>query len=152
LAMNAAHPYEEIAYQVNELKNSLQDIGAGLIGYLNEEMSVESFTKHVKSSLEIDTFKGTKTNKKTIQKVAICGGAGSFLINKAKANGADAYITSDVKYHEFFDAEGELFICDVGHYESEKYTIEIFREILSKKIPNFATIFANTNTNPIQYY
>ncbi len=151
-AMNDSHPYEEIAYQINEIKNSQQDIGAGLIGYLNEEMSIETFTKHVKSNLEINTFKGTKTSKKTIHKVAICGGAGSFLINKAKANGADAYITSDVKYHEFFDAEGDLFICDVGHYESEKYTIEIFRDILSKKFPNFATIFANTNTNPIQYY
>lgn len=151
-AMNSSHPYEEIAYKVNELNNTWQEVGAGLIGELNEEMKVEDFVKHIKTSLGIDTFKGTKTNKTSIKRVALCGGAGSFLINTARANGAEAYITSDVKYHEYFDAEGELFVCDVGHYESEKHTITIFRDILSKKFPNFATIFATTNTNPIQYY
>ena len=100
--------------------------------------------------MELSFVKFTKTEGKPIKTVAVCWGAGSFLIKKAKRE-ADAYITSDVKYHEFFDAEGTLLLCDIGHFESEKYTIEIFQELLSKKIPNFATIFAQTNTNPVQY-
>lgn len=149
-AMNEVHPYEEVAYEMVRLENTHQQLGSGLVGVLPESMAVEDFLQYLKNKMELSFVKFTKTQNKPIKTVAICGGAGSFLIKKARGN-ADAYVTSDIKYHEFFDAEGELLLCDIGHYESEKYTIEIFERILSKKIPNFATIFAQTNTNPVQY-
>jgi putative NIF3 family GTP cyclohydrolase 1 type 2 len=99
----------------------------------------------------VEVVKYTKCDVEMVSKVAICGGAGSFLIGDALRAGADAFITSDVKYHEFFDAEGKMLLCDIGHYESEKYTIDLFSNILSAKFPKFATIFAGTITNPIDY-
>jgi len=149
-AMQEAHPYEEVAHEVVRLENMHQQVGAGLVGVLPESMPVDAFLQYLKNKMELSFLKFTKTKNKPIKTVAVCGGAGSFLIKKAR-HIADAYVTSDIKYHEYFDAEGELLLCDIGHYESEKYTIEIFEQILSKKIPNFATIFAQTNTNPVQY-
>ncbi len=149
-AMLTAHPYEEVAYELVKIENAHQEVGAGLIGVLPEALGVEDFLQFLKNKMELSFVKFTKTEGKPIKIVAVCGGAGSFLIKKAQRE-ADAYVTADVKYHEFFDAEGTLLLCDIGHFESEKYTIEIFQELLSKKIPNFATIFAQTNTNPVQY-
>jgi putative NIF3 family GTP cyclohydrolase 1 type 2 len=99
----------------------------------------------------VDVVKYTRCDVREVNTVAICGGAGGFLIGDAMRAGADAFITSDVKYHEFFDAEGKMLLCDIGHYESEKYTIDLFSNILSAKFPKFATIFAGTITNPIDY-
>jgi len=149
-SMLAAHPYEEVAYELVKMENKHQEIGAGLIGELEKELDIDAFLELLKNKMELSFVKFTKTKNKKIKTVAVCGGAGSFLIKKAKST-ADAYVTSDIKYHEFFDAEGELLLCDIGHYESEKYTIEIFHQIISEKLPNFATIFAQTNTNPVQY-
>lgn len=151
-AMKEAHPYEEVAYDVVQLKNNWQEVGSGMIGELPSPVSMSEFIEMVKTKMELNHFKGTKSNRIEIKKVGVCGGAGSFLIPQAMANGCDAYITSDVKYHEFFDTEGGMFLCDIGHYESEKYTIPLFKEILSEKFPNFATIFAQTETNPVQYH
>ncbi len=149
-AMRQAHPFEEVAYELIHLDNEWSQVGSGLIGNLAQPLPVEEFLQLLKNKMELSVVKFTKTQKTTIQRVAVCGGAGSFLIKKARAQ-ADAYVTSDVKYHEFFDAEGQLLLCDIGHYESEKYTIEIFHKLLSEKMPNFASIFAQTQTNPVQY-
>ena len=125
--------------------------GAGVLCNLQKPMNVLDFLQHVKAKMGVEVVKYTKCDVDMVRKVAICGGAGSFLIGDALRAGADAFITSDVKYHEFFDAEGKMLLCDIGHYESEKYTIDLFSNILSAKFPKFATIFAGTITNPIDY-
>jgi dinuclear metal center YbgI/SA1388 family protein len=125
--------------------------GAGVLCNLQKPMNVLDFLQHVKERMGAEVVKYTKCDVEVVGKVAICGGAGSFLIGDALRAGADAFITSDVKYHEFFDAQGKMLLCDIGHYESEKYTIDLFSNILSAKFPKFATIFAGTNTNPIDY-
>jgi len=153
-AMKQAHPYEEVAYDLIRLENEWQEVGSGLVGYLSEEMDVDEFLAHLKQSMELPLIKFTPLTSpdKKIKKVAICGGSGSFLTKVALAKGCDAYITADVKYHEFFDAEKQLLLCDIGHFESEKYTIDLISEILSKKFRTFATIFAQSITNPVQYF
>ncbi|MFZ9631558.1 MAG: Nif3-like dinuclear metal center hexameric protein [Bacteroidia bacterium] len=125
--------------------------GAGVLCELQKPMNVLDFLQHVKDRMGAGVVKYTKCDVGTVSRVAICGGAGSFLIGDALRAGADAFVTSDVKYHEFFDAEGKLLLCDIGHFESEKYTIDLFSNILSAKFPKFATIFAETITNPIDY-
>ena len=125
--------------------------GAGVLCNLQKPMNVLDFLQHVKAKMGVEVVKYTKCDVEMVSKLAICGGAGSFLIGDALRAGADAFITSDVKYHEFFDAEGKMLLCDIGHYESEKYTIDLFSNILSAKFPKFATIFAGTITNPIDY-
>ena len=125
--------------------------GAGILCNLQKPMNVLDFLQHVKERMGAEVVKYTKCDVELVGKVAICGGAGSFLIGDALRAGADAFITSDVKYHEFFDAQGKMLLCDIGHYESERYTIDLFSNILSAKFPKFATIFAGTITNPIDY-
>ena len=125
--------------------------GAGVLCNLQKPMNVLDFLQHVKERMGAEVVKYTKCDIEVVGKLAICGGAGSFLIGDALRAGADAFITSDVKYHEFFDAQGKMLLCDIGHYESEKYTIDLFSNILSAKFPKFATIFAGTITNPIDY-
>ncbi|MDA0783994.1 MAG: Nif3-like dinuclear metal center hexameric protein [Bacteroidetes bacterium] len=125
--------------------------GPGVLCNLQKPMNVLDFLQHVKERMGAKVVKYTKCDVEVVGKVAICGGAGSFLIGDALRAGADAFITSDVKYHEFFDAQGKMLLCDIGHYESEKYTIDLFSNILSAKFPKFATIFAGTITNPIDY-
>lgn len=122
-----------------------------MIGELPTAMEVESFLAHLKKSLDISVIRYSG-NKQQIQKVAICGGAGSFLVPQAAGAGADAYVTADVKYHEFFDAPESLFLCDVGHYESEKFTKELLSEWIIKKFNTFAVLLSGTNTNPVNYY
>jgi dinuclear metal center YbgI/SA1388 family protein len=150
-AMTEAHPYEEVAHDWVVLNNVSREFGAGVIGELPVAMGAVDFLQHVKSKMGLDVVKFTKCGVEKVQRVAICGGAGSFLIGDAMLAGADAFVTSDVKYHEFFDAEEKMLLCDIGHYESEKYTIDLFSSLLSLKFPKFATIFAETITNPIDY-
>lgn len=125
--------------------------GSGILCNLQKPMNVLEFLQHVKERMGAKVVKYTKCDVEVVSKVAICGGAGSFLIGDALRAGADAFITSDVKYHEFFEAQGKMLLCDIGHYESERYTIDLFSNILSAKFPKFATIFAGTITNPIDY-
>lgn len=150
-AMFEAHPYEEVAHDWVQLSNVSNEYGAGVICELEEAMLKWDFLTHLKQQMGCNVVKYTKCSLESVKRVAICGGAGSFLIGDALRAGADAFITSDVKYHEFFDAEEKLLLCDIGHYESEKYTIDLFSAILSSKFPKFATIFAETITNPIDY-
>jgi hypothetical protein len=150
-SLRKAHPYEEIAYYAAPLENSWQDAGSGMLGLLEKPIQGEHFPAYVKACLNAEVVRFTRPVS-WVKKVAICGGSGAFLIKNALQSGADAYITGDVKYHEFFDAENQMMICDPGHYETEQFTIELFAEILSEKFPNFATRFSQTYTNPIQYH
>jgi putative NIF3 family GTP cyclohydrolase 1 type 2 len=115
-------------------------------------MKEADFLKKLKTTFGTKVLRHTALTGKTISKMALCGGAGVFLLNDAIRQQADAFITADIKYHQFFDAEGKILLCDVGHYESEQFTNEIFLEILNKKFPTFATLFSKISTNPVNYY
>ncbi len=151
-ALLKAHPYEEVAYDIYAIANKHGQIGSGMIGELSTEMTENNFLAHVKKSLMSGCLKHTKKTGKLIKKVAICGGSGRFLLKNAINSGADAYITADFKYHEFFDAEGKLLVVDAGHFETEQYTPEIFYEIIQNKFPTFAIRLSKTNTNPVNYF
>jgi putative NIF3 family GTP cyclohydrolase 1 type 2 len=129
-----------------------QNMGSGLIGELAKEMDTESFFKHLKKTMDVSVIRHTKLVREKIKKVALCGGSGSFLLQSAKSHGADVYISADFKYHEFFDADGALIIADIGHFESEQYTINLLYETINQKFSNFAIHCTKINTNPIKYY
>ena len=150
--MIAAHPYEEVAYDVVPLANRHRDIGAGILGELPQPIDERDFLAKLKAVFGVPIIRHTAFINRHIQKVAICGGAGSFLISKALASGADAYITADVKYHEFFDANANMLMCDIGHYESEQFTIGLLQENLQQKFPTFAVLKTGVETNPVHYY
>lgn len=146
------HPYEEVAFYISELENEWQEVGAGAIGFLKEPMSVPDFLHFVKEKMKTGVIRHTNFDVKKIHKVAICGGSGSFLLKNAIQSGADAFLTGDVKYHDFFEADRKLLYADIGHFESEQFTNEIFFEILSEKFPNIALILSSTPTNPVHYF
>ncbi|TLV01264.1 Nif3-like dinuclear metal center hexameric protein [Dyadobacter luticola] len=150
--LRAAHPYEEVAYYLTSLENENQEVGAGAIGELAEPLLPKDFLQLVKSQMNVDVIKHTAFVSDRIQKVAICGGAGSFLLQDAIRAGADAFVTADYKYHEFFDAEDKIMICDIGHYESEVFTKNLLHNYLSGKFSNFALCLSEVNTNPVQYF
>lgn len=127
------------------------DIGAGLLGYLPAPMEELDFLKMVKQALQANCIRYTALRGRPVRHVAVCGGSGSFLLRDAIAAGADAFVTADFKYHEFFDAEGRLVIADVGHFESEQFTIELLFEIIYEKYPTFALHCTETRTNPVHY-
>ncbi len=150
-AMKAAHPYEEVAYDIVSLANRHQQIGAGLSGELPEPMEEMAFLQHLKQVFGLSVVRHTTPRNRPVKKVALCGGAGSFLVSKALASGADVYITADMKYHEFFDADGRILIADIGHYESEQFTIDLLQEVLEQKFPTFAVLKTAVRTNPVHY-
>ncbi len=152
VAMYAAHPYEEVAYNIVTLDNPLSSVGSGAIGNLPEPMAAQDFLAYVKERLHVQVIRHTKLLGKPISRVAVCGGAGGFLLSEAKRSGADVFITADYKYHEFFDAEDEIIIADIGHFESEQFTQELLLEIIQKKFVNFAVLLTEIETNPIKYY
>jgi putative NIF3 family GTP cyclohydrolase 1 type 2 len=145
------HPYEEVAYEVTTLENQHQHLGTGMIGELEKEISEEEFLKSVKEIFNAAIVRHSELLGKTIKTVAVLGGSGSFAIENAKHAGADVYVTADLKYHDFYKAEKQLILADIGHYESEQFTKDLLYSFLSKKIRNFAFILADTNTNPIKY-
>lgn len=146
------HPYEEVAYEFIALQNLNQELGAGMLGTLPEPLEEGAFLAHLKDKMQANCIRHTAFLGKAIEKVAVCGGSGSFLLKDAIAAGADVFITGDYKYHQFFDAEGRIVIADIGHYESEQYTSEIFEAILKEKFPNFAILLSNISTNPVKYF
>ncbi|UJP63243.1 Nif3-like dinuclear metal center hexameric protein [Mongoliitalea daihaiensis] len=150
-ALKKAHPYEEVAYYLQRLENENQEVGAGMVGELNEVLNEEEFLLHLKKSMNLQVVKHTRLLEGPVKKIAVCGGAGIFLLSQAKKSGAQFFITSDVKYHEFFDAENQIVICDIGHYESEIYTKELLADILSQKFTNIALYLTKVVTNPITY-
>jgi len=150
-ALKNAHPYEEVAYSIISLNNSWKEVGSGYIGKLPKPMAKSDFIQLLKDKLHLSLVRYTNFYKNEIETVAVCGGAGSFLIQEAKRQKADAYITADIKYHEFFDAENECFICDIGHYESEVMIKEAIHEYLSNIFSTFAVLKSKIITNPVSY-
>ena len=151
-AMKLQHPYEEVAYNIYNLDNVYSETGSGIIGELTEKMNETQFLQKIQQIFGVPVIKHTALQHKIIQKVALCGGAGSFLTDAAIGAGADVYLTSDLKYHEYFDADSRLLLADIGHYESEQYTIELVFDHLREKFPNFAVLKTGINTNPVCYF
>jgi dinuclear metal center YbgI/SA1388 family protein len=152
LALFENHPYEEVAYDIYPLENKLDTVGAGMVGWLENEMDGKDFLHLVKGRMDAEVIRHTKLLPKRIKKVAVCGGSGSFLLKDAIAAGADAFVTADFKYHEFFDADEKLVIADIGHFESEQFTSNLLIDIIQEKFPNFAIRLTEHNTNPINYF
>lgn len=146
-----AHPYEEVAYEVVTLENTNQDIGMGMIGTLETEMDEREFLLQVKSKMNASVVRHSQLLNKKVKKVAVLGGSGAFAISAAKRANADVFITSDIKYHQFYEAENELVIVDIGHFETEQFTKDLLVDHLTKKIPNFAVSLSESITNPIKY-
>ncbi len=145
------HAYEEVAYEIYELQNKHQNIGLGAIGTLEKPMAESDFLNLVKEKMQTPSIRHTNFLGKNIQKVAVLGGSGSFAIKNAIQAGADAFLTADLKYHNFYEAENQLLLADIGHFESERYTKNYIVDFLQKKIPNFAIILSEENTNPVKY-
>lgn len=150
-ALFKSHPYEEVAYEVITLNNQNQQIGLGMIGELSEEINELDLLQSIKQKMKAEGIRYSKFLGKKIKKVAVLGGSGSFAIKHAIKAGADAFVTSDLKYHEFYRAENKILLIDTGHFESEQFTKNLLVDYLTKKIPNFAIILSETNTNPIHY-
>jgi len=151
-ALKIAHPYEEVAYDIVALENTYAAIGSGLIGEMSEPIEEEKFLQLLKEKFQLKVIRHTALRGKPIKRVALCGGAGSFLTGKAIAAKADIYISADYKYHEFFDAENNIIIADIGHWESEQYTIDILTEVLQSNFPTFAVLKTSISTNPVFYF
>jgi dinuclear metal center YbgI/SA1388 family protein len=152
MALFLAHPYEEVAYDLYPITNQHQEVGAGMIGEVEHVVDEKTFLQHIKWKMNAAVIRHTAFTGRQVKKVAVCGGAGGFLLKQAIAAGADIFVTADYKYHEFFDAEGKLVIADVGHFESEQFTQHLLCEIIQKKFTNFAVRLTEINTNPVKYY
>lgn len=151
-AMLKAHPYEEVAYDIISLQNSNKYEGAGMMGELDHAMPTGEFLKMVKSVFNCGAIRHTKLIADEIRTVAFCGGAGSFLLGNAIQYKADIYITGDFKYHEFFDAEDKITIADIGHFESEQFTIDLLQNVLNAKFQAGDFVKTSVNTNPVHYF
>ena len=151
-AMTTAHPYEEVAYDLVPLANTHSGVGAGLVGELPEPVEEKVFLGMLCKIFGLSVVRHSQLTGRPVKRVAICGGAGSFLISNALASGANIYITSDVKYHEFFDASDRLVIADIGHFESEQFTTDLLFDNLREKFRNFAVLKSDVKTNPVHYY
>jgi dinuclear metal center YbgI/SA1388 family protein len=160
-ALKTAHPYEEVAYYLHLLENENKEVGAGMIGDLEQGMDEMSFLRFLKETMQAGCVRYTKPlstrvhadsiEDKKVKKVAVCGGVGGFLLGHAIAQRADVFVTADYKYHDFFDADGKIMIADIGHYESEQYTIELLLEILQKQFKNLKVFSTKNLTNPVNY-
>ena len=146
------HPYEEVAYEVVPIKNEHPLVGMGMVGDLEAPMLAQEFLEQVKSIFKTPVLRHSELLSNPIKKVAALGGSGAFAIKNAKAAGADIFLTADLKYHDFFQAENQIVIADIGHFESEQYTKNLLVDFLTKKIPNFAVNLSETKTNPVNYF
>lgn len=151
-ALKENHPYEEVAYDIFTMENVHYGIGAGLIGALPEPMEERAFLQRLKEVFGLSVVRHTDFRGRPVQRVAVCGGSGAFLIQTARRAGADAYVTADVKYHEFFEAEGQMIVADIGHYESEQFTVDLLHDLLREKFPTFAVLKTSVHTNPVRYF
>ncbi len=157
-ALFSNHIYEEVAYEIYNLENQHQNIGLGMIGELENEMPEREFLAFVKEKMQAPEIRHSEFLNKKIKKVAVLGGSGSSAIKQAIAAGADVFLTADLKYHNFFEAENQILLADIGHFESERYTKNYIYDYLTKKITNFANsnlgnkiYLSETNTNPVKY-
>ncbi len=151
-AMKNAHPYEEVAYQIYSLQNENQYAGLGRFGDFKQEMEEQQFLELVKKRFDLKVIRHSADTGKKIKRVGVLGGSGASGIKAAISKGCDAYLTGDVKYHEFFQAEGKMLICDIGHFESEQFVVQQIFQILSEKFPKFAVLKSEVNTNPVNYF
>jgi dinuclear metal center YbgI/SA1388 family protein len=151
-ALIKAHPYEEVAYDVYPLENEYDRAGMGVTGEFRKEVDETTFLDMLKDKFKVPVIRHSKFLNKPVKKIALCGGSGSFLLGRAIACGSDAFITGDIKYHPFFDADGRILLADIGHFESEQFTTEIFYDLLLKNFPTFAVHLTEVNTNPVNYY
>jgi putative NIF3 family GTP cyclohydrolase 1 type 2 len=150
--MFLAHPYEEVAHDIIPLSNHNQDEGSGMIGDLEAPVDAVTFLAKIKQTFHCGSIRHTELPIKPIKRVAVCGGSGSFLLSTAIQQGADIFISADFKYHEFFDSDNQIVITDIGHYESEQFTINLIVAILTEKFTKFAVLKTRGNTNPINYF
>ncbi len=150
-ALKSAHPYEEPAYDLVNLGNEHAHTGSGMVGVLKEPITEKEFIDQLKKIFKTPLVRHSKFLGKKILKVALCGGAGSFLIRQAITAGAQAFVTADIKYHEFFNADNHLLLADIGHYESEQFTIALLHDLLVEKFPTFAVLKTKLDTNPVNY-
>lgn len=146
------HPYEEVAYDILSMENVHRGIGSGIIGDLKNPVGEEEFLEQLKVLFQTPAIRHTSLLKNAISKVAFCGGAGSFLIKNAISEGADIFITADIKYHDFFEADGKLIVADIGHFESEQFTIDLIQGLIEEKFSSFAVLKTGVTTNPVRYY
>lgn len=149
-ALKKAHPYEEVAYYLQTITNAYQDIGSGMIGEI-APTDASSFLKHVKTIMHVGCLKHTALHTGKISKIAVCGGSGRFLLNDAIAAGADIFITSDFKYHDYFEADGKIIVADIGHFESEQFTIQLLQQLLEKNFKDLFVLSTNISTNPVNF-
>jgi dinuclear metal center YbgI/SA1388 family protein len=150
-ALLKVHPYEEAAYDIFPIDNTFRQVGSGIIGELSTPEDENDFLNQVKATFGCTMLRHSQLLNRPVKRIAVCGGSGAFLIPAAISAGADVFLTGEIKYHQFFDAENRIVVTDIGHYESEQFTIEIFYDILIKKIPNFAIHFSSIKTSPIYY-
>jgi dinuclear metal center YbgI/SA1388 family protein len=151
-ALFESHPYEEVAYDLYPLENQWSQVGFGAIGDLKEPHTEKEALKKIKNSTGTQCIRHTELSGKPVKRIAVCGGTGSFLLKDAIRKGADIFVSSDFKYHQFQEADRKIVIADIGHYESEQFTKEVFFELLTKKFPNFAVRLTEVSTNPIKYF
>ena len=151
-AARRAHPYEEMAYDLYQIDSQHPDFGIGAVGTLPEKMDHDEWLEYLCDTMELDYVRCTPATKRGVLTVAVCGGVGSSFLKDAQRAGADAYVTSDFKYHEFFDAEDRILICDVGHYESERFTTDLLYELISSRFDTFAARMTSRKTNPVSLF
>ena len=151
-ALHKNHPYEEVAYEIITIENTDQGIGMGMIGQLKNPMEEIAFFEFLKKKMHVSCIRHSERLGKSIRTVAVLGGSGAFAISAAKAQKADVFVTADIKYHQFYEAENKMIIADIGHYETEQFTKNLLVDYLTKKIPNFAVSLSESITNPIKYY
>lgn len=137
--------------QVLAPKRGVTDVGSGMVGELVEEIDTLSFLNQIKSTFGAGSLRYTTILKGTVKRIAVCGGSGSFLLPDAIEAGADVFVSSDFKYHQFFDAENQIVIADIGHYEAEKFTKELIYDFLREKFPTFVVRLSHIKTNPVNY-
>jgi len=150
-AMISAHPYEEVAYDLYLLDNTFSSVGAGMVGVLDAPVPEIELLRKIKDALRVPYLRHSEPTGRMVQRVAVCGGSGSFLKQAAINCGADAFITGDVKYHDFISVQSQILLVDAGHYETEQFTKELLHEILTKKITNFALLISEQDINPVRY-
>lgn len=150
-AAKSVSSYEEVAHYILPVKNTNQTVGSGMIGELSEEMELQEFLLKVKDVFKAESVRYTNGKSNKVKRIALCGGSGSFLLSNAMAQKADVFLTSDFKYHQFFDSDNQLVIADIGHYEAEQFTKDLITDVLREKFNNFAVHLSQVNTNPVNY-
>jgi len=151
-ALNAAHPYETVAYNIVPLENRFLELGGGAIGTLPAPVSEKDVLERIKSVFKTGVIRHSAFSGKSIQRIAVCGGSGKSMIHSALKQKADLYFTADLGYHDFFTPAGKMLLADIGHFESEQYTSDLLERVIKEKFPTFAVLKTGRYTNPVNYF